>query len=261
VAAGGRRELLFGVHPVAEALRAGRRSLHRLHVRRGAGASELRAELADLARCAAAAGVPVEDLPAPEFDRRAPPGVVHQGLLLEVGPLPLVGLLEISAGEGWLIALDGVEDPQNLGAIARVADAAGARGLVLTEHRAAPLSPAASRASAGALEHLPVARVTNLTRSLNLLKEKGFWIHGADPAAALELFAAAERVFDPRLVLVLGAERRGLRPGIRAALDVVYRVPMTGRVGSLNVATAAAVILFEWRRRAAARAAPGKVGP
>jgi 23S rRNA (guanosine2251-2'-O)-methyltransferase len=133
--------------------------------------------------------------------------------------------------------------------VARVADAAGVGGLVLPERRVAPLSPAAIRASAGALEHLPVARVTNLARGLNLLKEKDFWIHGADPGAPLELFGLPDRQLDGRLVLVLGAEGRGLRPGVRAALDVVYRIPLSGAVASLNVATAAAVGLFEWRRR------------
>src|SRR5690606_38487262 len=103
-----------------------------------------------------------------------------------------------------------------------------------------------------------IARVPNLSRALAALKDEGFWIHGADPAAEQDLFELPDRLFDPRLVLVVGGEGRGLRPGVRAALDVRYRIPMGGAVASLNVATATAVVLFEWRRRArSAAAAPG----
>jgi 23S rRNA (guanosine2251-2'-O)-methyltransferase len=256
------REQLVGVHAVGEALRARRRTLHRLLLRRGAS-GPLREELAALARLAEAAAVPVTELAAPDFDRRAPAGLPHQGALLEAGPIPDVPLSALvpAAGEGaWLVALDGIEDPQNLGAILRVADAAGAAGALLPERRIAPLSPAVGRASAGALEHLPVARVTNLARALHLLKEHGFWVHGAAPDADADLFETPDRLFDRRLVLVVGAEGRGLRPGVRAAVDVLVRVPMAGRVGSLNVATATAVVLFEWVRRAR-RHSPGSSGP
>jgi 23S rRNA (guanosine2251-2'-O)-methyltransferase len=239
------------VHPVHEALRAGRRALHRLVLRRGAGPP--REELRDLARLAEQAGVRVEELAAADFDRLVPHELPHQGVALEAGPVPELSLAELvpAPGEGaWLVALDGVEDPQNLGAILRVADAAGVRGAMLPERRAAPLSAAVARASAGALEHLPVARVGNLARALHLLKEQGFWIHGAAPDAPLDLYETPDRLFDRRLVLVVGAEGRGLRPGVRAAVDTLYRIPMQGRVASLNVATATAVVLFEWARRA-----------
>jgi 23S rRNA (guanosine2251-2'-O)-methyltransferase len=254
----GQPERLIGVHPVQEALRARRRRLRRLLLRRGAGGA-LREELLALARLAEAAGVPVEEIAAADFERIAPPGLPHQGVLLEAGPVPDLALDDLVPGpeEGaWLVALDGVEDPQNLGAILRVADAAGARGALLPERRAAPLSPAVARASAGALEHLPVARVGNLARALHLLKERGFWVHGAAPDAPLDLYETPDRLFDRRLVLVVGAEGRGLRSGVRAAVDTLYRIPMQGRVASLNVATAAAVVLFEWARRARPHAPP-----
>jgi 23S rRNA (guanosine2251-2'-O)-methyltransferase len=244
------RESLVGIHPVHEALRARRRTLHRVLLRIGSG--PLRAELAARGELAAHAGIPVDEVPADVFDARAPEGVPHQGALLEAGPVPDVPLEELippAESGGWLVALDGIEDPQNLGAILRVADAAGVRGALLPERRVAPLSPAAGRASAGALEHLPVARVTNLSRALASLKEHGFWVHGATPDARLDLYETPDRLFDPRLVLVLGAEGRGLRPGVRAAVDTEYRIPMRGGVASLNVATAAAVVLFEWGRR------------
>jgi 23S rRNA (guanosine2251-2'-O)-methyltransferase len=250
------RELLVGVHPVREALRARRRILYRLCVRQPESAkapASLRPELAGLWHEAERAGVPVDAVPPAVFDHAAPVGVPHQGVLLEAGPLPRPRWEELIPGPGapgWLVACDGVEDPQNLGAILRVADAAGAVGALLPERRAAPLSAAVGRASAGALEHVPVAPVTNLSRTLERLKEQGFWVHGADPEAELTLFEAPDRLFAERMVLVVGAEGRGLRPGIRAALDVSYRIAMRGSVASLNVATAAAVVLFEWRRRA-----------
>jgi 23S rRNA (guanosine2251-2'-O)-methyltransferase len=244
------RERLVGVHPAREALRARRRVLHGLRVRTSEGA--LRPDLLALVEEARAAGVPVEELAGDRFDREAPRGLPHQGVVLEAGPLPEVSLAELVPAEGapaWLVALDGIEDPQNLGAILRVALAAGVQGVLLPERRAAPLSPAVGRASAGALEHLPVCHVTNLARALNHLKSKDFWVHGAEPEADRDLFQTPDRLFDGRLVLVLGAEGRGLRPGVRAAIDVHYRIPMEGAIASLNVATAAAVVLFEWRRR------------
>ena len=235
-------EWLHGRHPVLEALRAGRRPLATLLMRAG-GAPGERAELrAEAER----AGVPVEELPPEAFDRRAPAGVKPQGVLLRAGPLPDPTLEELVPDEGpcCLVALDGVEDPQNVGAIARVAEAAGAAGLVLTRRRAPPLGAAVSRASAGAVEWLPVARVTNLGRALKGLKEQDFWVYGADSGEAADVFALPDRLRSERRVLVLGAEGRGLRDGIRGAVDHLVRIPMHGRVASLNVATAAAVLLY-----------------
>lgn len=209
---------------------------------------------------AAGLGLEVREADAEALSGATEPGAARsQGVCLEAGPLPELTLDELdslpAASPRWVVALDGVQDPQNLGAIARVADAAGALALLLPARRAAPLSPAVSRASAGALEHLPVARAPNLVRALETLKGRGFWIFGADPEEGVDLFAAAERLLEGDLVLVLGGEGKGLRPGVRAALDAALRIPMGGRVGSLNVATAGAVLLFEWRRRARAREA------
>lgn len=248
-------ELLAGVHPVREALRARRRELRRLLLRRAGGRAPLRPELQELVRLAERAGVPVAELEPESFDPLLPPELAHQGVALDAGPLPELSLEALLPGpdeEAWLIALDGIEDPQNLGAILRVAEAAGVRGALLPERRAAPLSAAVARASAGAMEHLPVARVGNLARVLHLLKDRGFWVHGAAPDAPLDLYETPDRLFDRRLVLVVGAEHRGIRPGVRAAIDTLYRIPMRGHVGSLNVAAATAVVLFEWARRARA---------
>ncbi len=196
---------LTGFQAVREALRARRRPLYRLRLREGAE----REERAELRKLAEQAGVSVVEGPlgAP----RQPSEARSQlGIRLDAGPLPvlqLADLVEAAQGEhGCLVALDGVEDPQNLGAIARVADAAGVSGLLLTSRHAAPLSPAVSRASAGAIEWLPTARVANLSRALNLLKKKDFWIFGADLAEDAEtLFTMPERVARGRRVVVLGA--------------------------------------------------------
>jgi len=183
---------------------------------------------------------------------------------LEAGPLPEVDLAALlsdrSAASQTLIALDGVEDPQNLGAIARVADASGVGGLVLTHRHAPPLSEAVSRASAGAIEWLPVCRVPNLVRALRTLKDRGFWVVGADLEAETDLFSAPDAWLRPPRVLVMGSEGAGLRRSVTEAIDHRVRIPMSGRIASLNVSTAAAVILFELGRRDRAREARAESG-
>jgi 23S rRNA (guanosine2251-2'-O)-methyltransferase len=245
-------ELLTRFHPVREALRAQRRALLGLRVLDPAPR-----EAAELLALAAAARVPVHPCRGPELGRGLPPGVRPQGFVLETGELPeleLDALLALGVpGQRCFVALDGVEDPQNLGAIARVAHAAGATGLVLTDRRSAPLSPAVSRASAGAIEHLPVARVVNLGRGLERLKEGGCWVLAAEPSAPQDLFGLDDRFWQGDLALVLGAEGRGIRPGLQRHLDTPVAIPMAGAVASLNVSSAAAVILYEWVRRGRAR--------
>lgn len=253
---GGGLQYLYGIHPVAEALRAGRRSIQVVHVRQRPRARELERVAEDAAR----AGVALREVDPERLVKLAGAETRTQGVVAEVGPLPELALADLlrcrPSGERWLVALDGVEDPQNVGAIARVVEASGALGLVLTERRAPPLSPAVSKASAGAIEFLPVARVKNLGRALGELKRDGFWVFGADSVEGMDLYAAPDAQLRGDLVLVLGAEGRGLRPGVRGALDHRLHVPMAGRVGSLNVSAAAAVVLFEWLRRSRGEAPP-----
>jgi len=199
-------------------------------------------------------GVPVETVPRESVAERVGHDALTQGLLLAVGPLPLVTIDELCAGgaSDLLVALDGVEDPRNVGAIIRVAEAAGAQGILMAERRAAPLGPTVARASAGALEHLPVARVSNMARALGQLKEREFWVFGADSEGGEDLFSLPEPLMAGKKLLVLGAEGGGLRIGIQKQLDVRVRIPMGGVVSSLNVSAAAAICLFEFRRREAA---------
>jgi 23S rRNA (guanosine2251-2'-O)-methyltransferase len=243
-------ERVVGFHPVREALKARRRTLHRL-VHRD---DPRHPALPELVALATAARVPIEPVAAAALDRGAG-GLRHQGLVLEAGPLPspsleaLLTALPGPAGATTLVMLDGVEDPQNLGAVVRVADASGAAGVVLAARGAPPLSPAVSRASAGAVEHLPVARAPNLRRALDSLRGCGYWAMGADAERGDDLFALPERTWRGDLVLVFGAEGRGLRPGVAAGLDHRVRIPLIGHVASLNVAAAAAVVCFEAARR------------
>ena len=247
--------LLSGVHCVRAALAARRRELFELTLRagrRGLGVEEL-------GKAATAAGVAVRELEPEAFSRLAPAGAPTPGGRLRAGELPEAILEELSdpPGPRTLVALDGVEDPQNLGALARVAEGAGATGLILTRRRSPPLTAAVSRASAGAIEWLPAVRVPNLSRVLNLLKKKEFWVYGADSEGPGELWRLPDRAHASRRVVVLGAEGRGLRPGVVAELDHRVRIPLRGRVESLNVATAAAVVLFELVRRDAAASSSG----
>jgi 23S rRNA (guanosine2251-2'-O)-methyltransferase len=156
-----------------------------------------------------------------------------------------------------VLALDGVEDPQNLGALLRVADGAGVDGVVLTERRSAPLSPVAVKASAGAAEHLRIARVVNLVRALEDLKRQNLWIIGLDASPAERGLTDYDRFdFTGDCVLVLGREGAGLHDLVRKTCDHLLRIPMAGGVNSLNVSAAGAVVLYEAfrQRRAASRA-------
>ena len=235
---------LTGLHPVREALRARRRALGRLHLD-GAPRPEW-AELQSLAREAGVRVVEGGEAPSDSADH-------HPWVWLEAGPLPEVELeallVQAKSPGATLVALDGIEDPQNLGAIVRVADATGVAGLVLTRRHAPPLSDAVSRASAGAIEWVPVCRVPNLTRALGAMKDAGFWVVGADLEASVDLFQAPDAWLRAPRVLVVGAEGAGLRQGVIQALDHRVRIPMGGRVASLNVSAATAVVLFELLRR------------
>ena len=145
-----------------------------------------------------------------------------------------------------LVILDGVEDPHNLGAIVRTAHAAGADAIVIPERRSAPLTETVERASAGALAYLPVARITNVSQTLEKLKQDGFWIYGLDERGT-ELYDRVK--YSSPTAIVMGGEGKGLHEGVKKHCDVLVRIPMAGEVASLNVSVATGVVLFEWRRR------------
>jgi 23S rRNA (guanosine2251-2'-O)-methyltransferase len=222
--------ILYGRQPVREALRAGRRPVERVWATRSAASEPW---LRD-------AGVPVEEADARVVAERAGTDA-HPGVAAAAGPYPYVGGDELlAAADPLLVVLDEVQDPQNLGAIARTAEAAGATGLVIPRHRSAEVTPAAAKASAGAVEHLRIARVRNVADFLGQAKEAGSWVYGADAAGE----AYDRQDYAGGVVLVLGAEGKGLRPRVRESCDVLVALPMRGRVGSLNVSAAASALLY-----------------
>jgi 23S rRNA (guanosine2251-2'-O)-methyltransferase len=242
--------VIEGRRPVIEALRGSRR-VERVVV--AAGAAE-RGTLAELLELAAKEGVPVETVPRSLLDAHAETGA-HQGVAAVVSQLESVGLNELlaiplgGAEPPFFLALDGIEDPHNLGALVRSAEAAGCHGIVLPRHRSAPLSATAVKSSAGALEHVPVAEVANLTRALERLRAAGLWCVGLDGAAESSLFEL--ELADEPVCLVVGGEGAGLHRLVRETCDVLVRIPMAGRVASLNASVAGALALFEVRRRRA----------
>lgn len=231
--------VLSGIHPVAEALRT-HHPLERLLVAQGAGGPRLQ-EIIDLAR---RAQVPVRFEPRNALDRLAGTSA-HQGVVA-LGAARQYADLDTAAASQLIVVLDGVEDPHNLGAIIRTAHAAGAGSVVIPERRAAGVTDVVAKAAAGALEHLPVVRVTNVNRALEDLKERGFWIYGLDERGSEDY----DRVeFATPSVFVLGGEGKGLREQVRKHCDVLVRIPLAGKISSLNVSVAAGIVLFEWKRR------------
>jgi 23S rRNA (guanosine2251-2'-O)-methyltransferase len=252
------RAVLLGRRAVLEALRAGQ-PISRVLLSRTA---RPHGPLAEIERGARERGIPVDVVDAPRLDGLAG-GVPHQGVAAFGAAQRLVDLDDLLRGARekgeapFVIALDGIEDPRNLGAVIRTAEAAGAHGVIIPRRRAAGLGPSAVRASAGATAYLPVAGVTNLAAALDHLKRHGVWVIGAD-AGASEPYDGGALV--PPLALVVGGEGRGLHRLVRARCDRLVRIPLWGRVESLNASVAAALLLYEVaRRRGAAR--PDGSGP
>jgi len=231
---------LVGVHSVLEALRAGR-SIDRLLVARGAGGQRMQ-EIIDLCR---SASIPVRFEPRAALDKLAG-GTTHQGILAVAAAQRYAKLEDVMAGAKMLVVLDGVEDPHNLGAVIRTAHAAGADALVAPERRAAGVSEVVAKAAAGALEYLPVVRAGNVNRALETLKAHGFWIYGLDERGD---HSYDQVDYASPAALVFGGEGQGLHHQVKKHCDFLVRIPMAGKISSLNVSVAAGVVLFEWKRR------------
>jgi len=238
--------VIYGINPVLEALRAQRVGELRVSTRGGA-------RLDDLIALAARGGIAVRRVAEGELDRAAHGGV-HQGVVAEVRDatrLSVEDLVVAAAEPALIVVLDGIEDPHNLGAILRTADAAGAHGVVRQSRHAAPLGGATAKASAGAVAHVRIAEVVNIARALEHLKAAGVWTVG--------LAGDAPRTYDEvdyslATALVVGAEGTGLRRLVRERCDWLVSIPMHGHVQSLNVSVAAGVALFEaLRQRRTAR--------
>jgi 23S rRNA (guanosine2251-2'-O)-methyltransferase len=229
-------EVVYGVRPVVEVLRARRREI--FEIVDATGNKEIK-------RLADERGARVKKVPRPEIDRLARGGT-HQGVAARTGPYPYAELDDVLAAPNPLVVvLDGVTDPHNLGAVLRVADGAGASGVVIPKDRAVGVTAVAVKASAGASEHGRVARETNLRRAIDRMKDSGVWVYAADEGG--EAYTGLD--LSGPVALVLGSEGRGVRRLVREGCDGVISIPMLGAVGSLNVSVAAAVLLYEARRQ------------
>jgi 23S rRNA (guanosine2251-2'-O)-methyltransferase len=247
---------LFGLNPVLEALRAHPESIVRLYLADGALGPRVAGEL--LAR-AGELGLRVDRVHRDRLDRLAEGGV-HQGVVAEAREFEYHSLEELMAlaasaeAPPLLVLLDGIQDPHNLGAIVRSAHALGAQGVVLTRDRAASVTAAVIKASAGAVLHTPVARVTNLSRAIEVLKKAGYWTAALDPTGDR---APWEATLDGPLAVIVGAEGDGVRKGVLGHCDFHLKIPMLGQVDSLNASVSAGVLLYEIvRQRRATRQSP-----
>jgi 23S rRNA (guanosine2251-2'-O)-methyltransferase len=233
--------VIAGVHPVREALRAGR-ILDRVVVAKGAGGAKVQ-EIVALCK---QQGIPVRFEPR-EAIERASHGAVHQGIIAYGPDKAFTSETDLLAKSRCLVILDGVEDPHNLGAIIRTAHAAGADAIMIPDRRAAGITETVTKASAGAIEHLPVVKIGNVRQELDRLKEQRFWIYGLDERGSVDydqVDYAAPTVF------VLGGEGKGLHEHVRKQCDFLVRIPMAGAIASLNVSVAAGIVLFDWSRKA-----------
>lgn len=240
---GDRGEVLYGIHPILEALRGRSRVVERILVARERGG----ANLGRLLKMARETGIPVSYLPREVLARKAGARALHQGVVALVSALPYADPDQLcqeaaSLPDGLLLALDRIQDPQNLGALVRTAAAAGAHGILLGSEGGVGLTPTVAKVSAGALERMPVAREPRLSRRLRSLREKRFRALALEPESGNPWSEADLR---GRLVIVAGAEGAGLRPGIRDACDASISIPMSAGTESLNVAVSVGVVLFE----------------
>ena len=236
-------EIIEGRNPVIEALRAGR-PLNKVLLASNIGQHSAIAEILHLSK---AQGIPVEYVTRDALDRMSATRT-HQGVIASAAAqayVSLEDLLAVSRAKNeppLFCLLDGVEDPQNLGAVIRTAEASGIHGVIIPSRRAAGLTAAVARASAGAVAYLPVARVANLSQTIDALKESGVWVVGLDAAGTLDYTGID---FKPPTAIVIGGEGKGLSELVRKKCDFLARIPMRGKISSLNASVAAALVMYE----------------
>jgi 23S rRNA (guanosine2251-2'-O)-methyltransferase len=252
--------IIYGVLPVLESLRAGARRIEKIFVAEGAHEKRLQ-EIFDLVR---QAGIPFQKIPRQNLQKFVEPGVNHQGVVAFVASAEYADadrlIDEVTGKENSLsVILDGVEDPRNLGAILRTVECAGADGVFIPERRAVGLTETVAKSSAGATEYVKVAKVANLNRLIERLKENNIWVIGTSGEAKIDY---TEWDWTRNCALVLGSEGKGLHRLTAEKCDVLVKIPLLGRIESLNVSVAAGVILYEAvrQRTLRRRAAPGGHG-
>ena len=229
---------ICGVHAVFEALVSGRQPIERIHIAREGKSGKLK----DILELARSRDIPVRRETRAVLDRMAQ-GEVHQGIVAVSGEISYAEFEVLFKTEKPLvIVLDGIEDPHNLGAVMRTAEACDASGIVVPERHSAPLSATVVKASAGASAYVPVVRAKNLVNVIGELKDRGLWVIGVDPAGARDWTSFD---YTGPVALVLGGEHRGLRRLVREHCDALVRLPMLGKIASLNISVAAGVVLYE----------------
>ena len=239
-------EALFGRNAVLEALKAGR-PINKICLARG----ERQGSVKEIAALAKKRGVVVQEVDARKIEEAAG-ALRHQGVMAYVAPVAYASVDAILARaaergeEPFVVLLDELEDPRNLGAILRSADAAGAHGVLIPKRRGCQLSAAVAKTAAGALEYVPVAQIGNIAQAIGALKEKGLWIAGADMDGAAPYYEADLK---GPLALVVGSEGRGIGRLVKEACDFLVRIPMHGQINSLNASVAAGILLFEIARQ------------
>lgn len=239
-------DVIVGRNAVTEALKSGR-AVNRLLVAEGDGQGSIR----EIARLAKENGAIVETVARSKIEAVAR-GFRHQGVMAYVSPVdytPLDEILETARKKSdapFLLLLDELEDPHNLGAILRTADAVGVDGVLIPKRRSCPLSATVAKTSAGAVEYVPVARIGNIAQTIKELKQEGFWVIGADMDGTVDYFEAD---LTGATVLVVGSEGRGISRLVRESCDILVRIPMLGKINSLNVSVAGAVLMYESLRQ------------
>ena len=243
-------ELIGGRNSVIEALRSGR-SLNKLFVQDGIKGGSI----GEIIALAIESGVPIDYVKIEKLNQLAE-GLRHQGVAAMVAPVRFYDLDEVLAAaqakgeEPFLVLLDELQDPQNVGAIIRTADAAGVHGVLMPKRRSCPLNAVVAKVSAGAVEYVPVVSIGNIAQTIEELKKKGLWVIGADMDGEVDYFSG--NLKGP-IVLVIGAEGKGLGRLVREKCDLLVKIPMRGGVSSLNASAAGAILLFEIVRQRAAK--------
>ncbi|WP_410772595.1 23S rRNA (guanosine(2251)-2'-O)-methyltransferase RlmB [Fontibacillus sp. BL9] len=242
------QEWIAGKHSLLEALRAGR-TINKIWVAEGAQKHLTQPILAE----AKNRGIIVQFVDKRKLDQMAP-GMQHQGVVAQAAPYAYVeveDLLARAAERGeppFLLLLDEIEDPHNLGSILRTAECTGVHGVIIPKRRSAAVTATVSKTSAGAVEYVPVARVTNLVQTMEQLKEAGVWVVGTDVAAKDEIYGGGN-IFTGPVAIVIGNENKGMGRLVRETCDVLLKLPMSGQLNSLNASVAAGVVMYEALRR------------
>jgi 23S rRNA (guanosine2251-2'-O)-methyltransferase len=239
-------QVIYGINPVLEILRSKGGDIRKIIVAEARRGEDVKRIL----ELAAVRGIEVEVRKREALDRQAGT-TAHQGVLCLCGEFAYASLEEIIVNRhpafpgSLVLLLDGIEDPQNLGSLIRTAHCFGVNGIVIPRDRAAGVTPAVIKASAGAAGHVPVARVVNIIQAIEFLKENGFWVYGTDAGADKDLGSVR---FEGNMGLIMGSEGKGMRPLVRKHCDVLLSIPLFGQVDSLNVSVAAGILLHEIRR-------------